>query len=592
MTTLEPPPAARLTPPVASRPRPALAVRGLASFRVLSLTIVLLVIVTTAYAIIKVLQEAFTGSAFGDLIHFQGIGQDIGNTALVVSASTILSLVAGSLLAWANERTDARMGSITDTVPFLPFLMPPVAGAIGWALLLAPVGGYANSVIRLVLSEIGIHLSSGPFNVYSFYGLIFVYTIYLVPYVFLIVSAGIRNLDPQLEEQSRISGAGPARTFFRVILPGLSSSLASSALIVVWTGFAMFAIPQTIASPAKIGILSVDTVNAVTQDYPPNIGLGVMLSLVTMVFVGIAWYLQTQVRSRARHAVVGGRGSRQATRTRLGRAKVPVRVVMVLFMVIVTVLPAIALVLVSLTGYWSPQINWGHLSLAAFRATVLDNPATTSAIVDSFKIGLITATIAAAVAALASTVLVGRAWRGARVLDGVLKLPVIISPLVIALGFILGFAGAPFNVGGTITILVLAYFVLSVPQGTIATDAAASQVGRELREASELSGARGWRTFRKIYVPLMLPAIAISWALVFVRVLGDLEVSSLLAGTSNPTIGYQTMILYSQGSFSDVASLALVVLVTSAVVVALVLTLVRKLSRWNVVAPTSAIGDY
>jgi iron(III) transport system permease protein len=90
----------------------------------------------------------------------------------------------------------------------------------------------------------------------------------------------------------------------------------------------------------------------------------------------------------------------------------------------------------------------------------------------------------------------------------------------------------------------------------------------------------------------MLPAIAIAWALVFVRVLGDLEVSALLAGTSNPTIGYQTMILYSQGSYSDVASLALVILVSSAVVVALVLALSRRLSRWNVVKSASAIGDY
>ena len=318
-----------------------------------------------------------------------------------------------------------------------------------------------------------------------------------------------------------------------------------------------------------------------------------MLSLVTMVFVGAAWYLQTRVRARSRHAVVGGRSTHQATRAQLGRAKIPVRVLMLLFMAIVTALPAIALVLVSLSGFWSEHIRWSHLNLSSFRQTVLYDPSSTAAITDSFKIGVITATVAAAIAALASTRLVGHTGRGLRALDGVLKLPVILSPLVIALGFILGFAGKPFDIGGTVTILFVAYVVLSVPQGTIATDAAASQVGRDLREASQISGARGWRTFGKVYVPLMVPAIAISWALVFVRVLGDLEVSSMLAGTTNPTIGYQTMILYSQGSYSDVASLALVVLLTSAIVVSLVLALSRKLSKWNVVASTTAIGgDY
>jgi iron(III) transport system permease protein len=71
-------------------------------------------------------------------------------------------------------------------------------------------------------------------------------------------------------------------------------------------------------------------------------------------------------------------------------------------------------------------------------------------------------------------------------------------------------------------------------------------------------------------------------------VLGDLEISSLLAGTSNPTIGYQTMILYSEGSYSDVASLALVVLITSAVIVIGVLALSRRLSRWNSVTSSAA----
>lgn len=571
--------------PARGRMRRARSGARWSSFQITSLIVVLLVLAAIGYPLVRILLQAMHTSAVRDLVHHQGLAGIIGNTALVVGVSALLALLLGSLLAWANERTDARMGAITDTLPFLPFMIPPIAGAIGWVLLLAPSGGYANSVIRLLAAKVGWHMTSGPINIYSLYGLILVYTIYMIPYVFLIVSAGIRNLDPQLEEQSRVSGAGALKTFVRVILPGLAPSLASSALMVVWTGFAMFAVPQAIATPAHIGILSVETVNVITFQFPPDISLGVMLSLVTMVFVGIAWYLQSRVRSRSRHAVVGGRGARAATRTRLGWARLPVRALMVLFMLVVTVLPALALLMVSLSGYWSPHIAWNHLSLRAFQATFND-PGTQSAIVNSFKLGLEVATVGAVLAALASVLVIGRRGRAIRLLDGSLKLPVIISPLVIAIGFVLCFSGPPFNLGGTMLILFVAYLVLSVPQGTVSTDAAAAQVGDDLREASLISGAGGWRTFARVYFPLMLPAVAIAWALMFVRVLGDLEISAILAGTGNPTIGYQTMMLYNAGSYGEVASLTLLVLVISAVVVSVVLAVARRRSRWSLSTST------
>lgn len=580
--SMPPPPGARLKSRV-----------GNASwFRVLSAMIVVLLIATTVYAIARIGNRAFTRSAFDALTRYRGLASTLENTVAVVALSSLAALVVGTGLAWVNERTDARMGAFTDVFPFLPFLMPPIAGAIGWVLLLAPAGGYLNSFIRYVLSHVDVHLTKGPIDVYTIYGLVIVYTIYLVPYVFLIMSAGIRNLDPQLEEQSRISGSGVLRTFIRVTIPGLTSSLVSSVLIVVWTGFGMFAIPQAIATPGKIPILTVETVNVISFTYPPNFGLGVMLSVVTMAFVGVAWYFQARVRGRSHNLIGGGRSARTTMRLELGRWRLPMRIGLVGFIILVTVFPVLALALVALSGYWSATVPWGHLSLGAFTSTLLHNHGTVLAIEDSFKIGLYTATIGAVVATVTSVLLARRRSWVARLLDGGVKLPAVLSPLVIAIGFILGFAGKPFALGGTVVILVIAYVVVTVPQGTISTDAAVGQIGPELIEASQLTGAGAWRTFRRVLVPLMLSAIAIAWALIFVRVLGDLEVSAMLAGTNNPTIGYQTMMLYNQGSYSDVAALTLLVFVSSALVVSVALLGARRLSKWSLAAPaTAAVAD-
>ena len=118
--------------------------------------------------------------------------------------------MVGGVLAWVNERTDARMGVVTAALPLIPFLLPPIAGSTAWVLLLSPGAGFLNVWLRDVLGLFGIDETTGPLNIYSFSGLILVYTIYQVPYAFLLITAGLRNVDPALEEASRVSGAGLA----------------------------------------------------------------------------------------------------------------------------------------------------------------------------------------------------------------------------------------------------------------------------------------------------------------------------------------------------------------------------------------------
>lgn len=519
-----------------------------------------------------------------------GIGATILRTAVLVGVASVFAVLIGGVIAYLNERTDARMGMVTDTLPFLPFLIPGVAGAVGWVLLLSPQAGFLNAVIRWLLDFVGIHLESGPIDVYSYSGLAIVYTIYLVPFAFLIISAGLRNMDTQLEEQSRICGASQFRTLRKVVLPAMAPSIAAAFLLVVWNGFGMYSVPSVIGESGGARIMSVEVVSLLNFTFPPQYGPAIVLSLVMVGFVGVLWYLQTRVLTRSRDSAVAGRGQR-APRIALGRWRLPVRIALLLYVGAVTVLPIGAMVLVMLNGFWTTHIRMDNLSLAAFREAIFDNPQTQLALKDSFGLALAGATLAVLIAVLVSTVVVRSRSRWTRTADGLLKLPAVISHLVLAIGFVLAFAGPPFRLGGTWTILFIAYVSMFVPQGTLATDPVAVQVGGELNEASRMSGAHGWRTFRKIFFPLMVPGMAIGWALIFVRILGDLEVSQMAAGSGNPTIGSQMLVLYTAGTFSDVAALSVVLVVATSVIVGGVLLLARRGSRWAIgETPTGVTG--
>jgi iron(III) transport system permease protein len=248
-------------------------------------------------------------------------------------------------------------------------------------------------------------------------------------------------------------------------------------------------------------------------------------------------------------------------------------------MLVTTVLPFLALVIVSLEGFWTPQIPWGDLSFAAYSDGVFNEPVARKALIDSLELGLIVATIGVLAAAVVSLFVVRTSPRVGRVVDGAIKFPATLSHIVLAVGFVLAFGGEPFNLAGTMLILMMAYLALYFPQTAVAADNAVAQVGRELPEASRVAGAGETRTFRRIYLPLMVSGLAAGWALLFVRCVGDLTASSILAGPGNPVVGWKILQVYNDGLFSEMAALCVLLVLISGGVVVGVLTLSRTRGR-------------
>jgi iron(III) transport system permease protein len=571
-------PANRLNP-AGARPR---ALRGEFSlFDIVSAAIVLFFAALAIYPLIRVVLRLFYNNGKFDLSAFRaifdqdGIGLLLLNTVVVVAASAVFALIIGSIMAWINERTDARMGLITDALPLVPFLVPPIAGAIGWVLLLSDRAGLLNAVFRWMLSQIGVNLNDGPFNIYSWPGLIFVYTIYSIPYVYLLVSAGLKNVDSALEEQSRICGSGLLRTMRLVTIPSVRPSLGAATMLLVWFGFALFSVPAIIGKGANIEVLSVRLVDLMSFTYPPETARAIGLGMIVIFAVGLAWFLQGRILKSGRFATVGGKGHK-VSRIELGRWKGPARAIIILYIVVAAILPVIGLLLVALNGFWTPKIHWDHLNLGAFREILFEDGLTATALKNSLSLGVVGATLGIVAAATMALFIQRSGGRLARVLDGLIKLPASVSTIVLAIGFVLAFSGPPFNLNGTYAILLLAYLALYMPQASVAADAAAAQVGRELTEASRISGASGGRTLWRVNLPLMISGLTAGWALLFVRMIGDLTASSILAGTSNNVVGFRILEVYEGASFSTLAALSTVLTLVSAIVIIPVLAFSKR----------------
>ena len=432
-----------------------------------------------------------------------------------------------------NERTDARMGPLSESLPLVPFLIPPIAGATAWVLFSRRARASSTTGSATCSAGSASSNSTGPLNIYSFPGLLLVYTVYQVPYAFMLITAGLRNIDPALEEASRVSGAGAAPDAPTVTLPAVMPSIAGAVLLMAWSGFGLVSIPLVIGTGANIHVLSEQIVR-VLADFPPDEGVAIGLSAIMIAFVAAAWLAQVLVLRRGRFATIAGKG-RRATPIRLGAWRWPVRGLVLLYMGVTTVLPLFALVIVSLEGFWTPQIPWGDLEPGrvpgrrvqrAHCAEGADRqPRARARRRDRGRAG------GSASCRSSSS---ARRRGSARVVDGAIKFPATLSHIVLAVGFVLALGGEPFNLSGTILILMLAYLALYFPQTAVAADSAVGAGRARTTRGIARRGRRRGPDLRRVYLPLMASGLAAGWALLFVRCVGDLTASSILAGTREP----------------------------------------------------------
>jgi len=128
---------------------------------------------------------AHYGTAFSSSLALTAFINSIG----VATLGTAISLAIAGLFAWLVERTDMPFRGLAFTVILLPIAVPSILFVLAWTVLLAPRTGLINVPLREMLEFLTISLKDGPFNIYTFAGVIFLDSLRGVPTVFLMFIA-------------------------------------------------------------------------------------------------------------------------------------------------------------------------------------------------------------------------------------------------------------------------------------------------------------------------------------------------------------------------------------------------------------------
>ena len=488
---------------------------------------------------------SFTLETFTRLYTYPMNWSALKNTLIAASATMVLGTLLAFPLAWLVGRTNLYGRKFFRSLFVLTYMVPPYVGAMAWLRLLNPNVGDMNVFLRTLFGMAPD--ATGPINIYSLGGLIWVLTTFYYPYAFITISRAMEKMDPTLEEASRISGASPLKTLFTVTLPMMTPSLIAGALLVFVCAASCYGIPSIIGAPGKVHTVTtriIEYYGLGTQGLNDATGLAVFLMVIAIIVL----YVSDVVMAKKQYITVSGKSTRPNI-VDLRGWRIPLTVMVSLFAVIVILIPFTTILTTSFKVDVGKSLrDPGNFTLGQW-TLIFSRQETLDCLKNSLIFGAVTATVGIVIACVMSYLLQRTRIRGRKLPDFMITLGSGTPSVVIALGLIMTMKGDfGVNIYNTAYIMIVAYLIKYLMMGMRTVVSAMSQIHVSLEECSQVSGASWLRTMFKITGPLIFPSIAAGWFLIFIPSFYELSMTTLLYSNTTKTIGFQ---LYEYWTFTS-----------------------------------------
>jgi molybdate transport system permease protein len=257
-----------------------------------------------AFAFLLVPMAAiFVRVAPGELLH--QLSNPVVTDALRVSAKTsviaqVLILLFGTPLAYLLASRRFRGRGLAVTLVELPLVLPPAVAGLG---LLAAFG--RSGLLGSTLDVFGLSI---PFTQTA---VVLAVAFVASPLYIRQAIAAFEAVDPDLVAASRTLGAGPTRTFFRVVLPLARGGLAAGEALAFARGLGEFG--ATIMFAGSLRGVTQTLPLAIYEEFALNfdtaLAMGALLVVVSVVLLLILKLILSWQPSRQTSGFLSARSS-------------------------------------------------------------------------------------------------------------------------------------------------------------------------------------------------------------------------------------------------------------------------------------------
>jgi iron(III) transport system permease protein len=492
-----------------------------------------------------------------------GLLKALGNTFLIVIIVQLIAAPIGIGMAWLLARTDLPGKNWIDLALWIAFFLPTLPIVLGYVLLLAPGFGLLNQAWEVVFGV------AGPFNIYSFVGIVWMHLVTKTIVVKAILLKPIfANMDASLEESARVCGSSGPLTIIRIVVPIMAPAVVTVFLLGVLFGLESFEIERVLGPP--IQFFNYGTfIFAEISKQPPSFANATALGVSVLVVMAPIIILQQWNTRRHRYTTITGHFKPQLFS--LGRAKWPLFAGVMTLVSLMTVIPMGFMLL----GTFMRLFGFFDLEGSAFTLgnwpSVFGDPIFANSVRNTLIIAFGAAGVAMFIYSLVAYIIVRTNFFARHVLDFVSWMPITIPGVVLGLGFMLLILDVPFlrPLFGSHLVLIAVVSITSMTIGVQLLKSNLLQISTELEEASWVSGGGWFFTFRTIVLPLMAPTLVAVGTLAFVGATRAVSQIAILTTATNRPLAMLQLDHMIDGQFEEASVVgAIIVFMTLGIAIA------------------------
>lgn len=451
------------------------------------------------------------------------------DTLVILGFTGVFTLLVGSGMAWLIAAFDFPGRRIFKWALILPLTIPPYIAAYTYNGIL----NYTGVIQGFLRNVFDIRVNPESLDIMNIQGSIFIFTVFLVPYVYMTTRAFLESQSASLIENARLLGRSPLEIFFQVILPISRGAIFGGTMLVLLEvlndyGVVSYFGVQTFSTAIFKAWFSMGDVETAVKLS------GVLMSIVISIMLFERW-----LRGRKRYSYTTSK-VRPITRIRLkGIKSFLAFFICVLFLSLGFLIPVLQLLSWSTLTY-KKVLNIEFLEL----------------LVNSVGVAIVaTFIIIGAALIIANYTRTEQNWI-AKLFPKATLLGYSIPGAVIAMGIILFFVDLDRNLEGlykminpdsitlvlstSIVMLIFAYSIRFLAVGYQSVEAGFEKIGTKFFEASRMLGNGVTQTFFKIDLPMIKPAVIGAFALAFVEIVKELPLTLILRPYNFNTLATKT----------------------------------------------------
>lgn len=441
----------------------------------------------------------------------------ITSSLLLVILTVVFAVLIGTSLSWLISAYDFPMRNFFKWAFILPLAVPPYIAAYTYNGLL----NYTGVVQKFIREVLELQVNQKYFDMMSIKGAVFIFTMFLFPYVYMITRSFLEKQSASLIENARLLGRNSFEIFFLVILPISRGAIIGGASLVVLEVLNDFGVVK------YFGINTFSTAIFKTWFGMGDVDSAIKLSAILMVVVFAILILEKLLRGRKRYSYSTTK-VRPIIRKKLtgikGAGAFTFSFIIFAFSFLIPTLQLL---------YWS-TLTYKKVLNMKFVSLILNS---------------LSSSIIATVFIIAAAVIVANYTRisegfVSRFFSKAITLGYSIPGAVIAIGVIVFFIGIDQNLqwlyrllgissrglvlSTSIVMLIFAYVIRFLAIGYNSIEAGFEKIGKRFFEASRMLGMNVTETFFKVDLKMIKPAMISGSLLVFIDVLKELPLTLIL----------------------------------------------------------------